>query len=48
MVRKIKGGIILIPQAEPVSPVTGQIYFNQNSSALYLYTGSAWEEISNG
>jgi hypothetical protein len=39
--------LILTPSSAPSSPSEGQMYYNSTTDVVYVYNGSAWDQVSN-
>jgi hypothetical protein len=45
---KFEGGVAITPTGEPITPVAGQIYFDENDDKFYGYNGTGWIEFAGG
>jgi len=41
----LKNAVIHPSATDPLSPVEGQIYYNTTTNMVYVYSGSAWDEV---
>jgi hypothetical protein len=45
---KFEGGVAITPTGEPITPVAGQIYFDEDDDKFYGYNGTGWIELAGG